>query len=284
MRKHIQRFLIVLTVQATLAPAANCDLVAQAKIQETLENILVSSEDKAPEDRIGAINAIAEQLLAGTHLERQTFLEQLIYFSTNNDAFESDNETPFAVGLLVDHAGFSQTEILDVVAPLWLEANVLMKKSLGEWVQVAVESGDASSFDNFLPYMRHSFATSKKLPDGLVAYLYERSPKRALTTMGRFFGADPEGLKTLLNETQTLPSSHFGVVTGRNFGEFSPVQVDCLKRLSTSPHWWVRMFALEVASLSNSSHARELLGSLANDEHDLIRRVATLDLQKKLEN
>lgn len=270
---------LLLTVQPFTFDASG-ELVPSAEMQKRLTELFVAQGDAEWEAKVPLIDAFAAELSKATAEKRLFVLEQLVYFSAYEYAFEDKMETPFAVGHLVEKAAFSSNEVLTASIENWIGADERLRKAIDEWVPVAVE-WSRDSLDEFIPYLKSSKGGDGELSEAAVAYMFDRSPERALLTLERLFGADEDAIARIREKVESLPELMFGKYSERKVRQDIAGRTGLLEKLSADERWWARYFALSVAGPVSELRPPGLVERLANDPHPYVKRAALRFLGRK---
>ena len=266
-------FSTILTMLVSLPSAwVHAEILPDSQVQVRLSELFIAQGQEAWNSKEAIIRETAESLKKEDYSERHRFLEQLVYFTAFNEG--KVHETPFAVGLLIKWAGFTEREIVEATIPHWIGASEPLKRAIDEWVEVLGESGHSQTFDDLAPYFAGS-ADDKSAPsENWVAYLFYRSPKRALLTFEQVYGSGEKGLDRLRNATKGDPCADLGKIREVELKKFGPEELEKLKPFASSPDWWVRMYALSIARHLGTPEAKSLIGALSMDKNEVVRRAA----------
>lgn len=272
MSRHIIKIVLLLGLHLVLLDVS-AEITPSADMQKKLTDLLVAGGDAEWKTKEAPLNAFATELSNAAPEQRHFVLEQLVYFSAYEDAFEKNEDTPFAIGYLFKKVTFSSDEILSASIEHWLGADERMRKAINEWVPAAFESKE-ESFDELIPYLRKSQGEDGELSEAAVAYMFDRSPVRALLTLERLFGAEEETIVKLREEVSLLPEPYLGSYTSRIVQGEQSVKKRLLERLSTDKRWWVRYYALSVVGPVKELSSPDLMKRFWHDSHDYVKRAA----------
>ncbi len=263
-----------------------CDVRALEKIipstemQGKLEQMFVANGDADWKTKEPLIDAFALEFTNATSDKRHFVLEQLIYFSAHEDAFETNEGTPFAIGHLILKASISNDEMLTAAIEHWIDADAKLRKAIDTWVQSTTKS-DVNSFDGFLPYLEKNRHDNGEPSENAVAYMFERSPERAMLTLERLFGADDEAIERLREEVKLLPKLRFGKYSTKDSEKNKTEQKDLLKRLTVDERWWIRYYAFVIAASAGEVAPEDFATDMKKDPHDFVRNAASRILKSE---
>jgi hypothetical protein len=261
--------LIALLVDAqVLAPrtggeaiAATGEIVADAELQAGIARV---ARAEGAEDVAAALDAL-RRLSAPDFSD---LVPQLAIFLLGADG-EREGMAPAVV---VDRLGISRAQILRAVEPHLGISDGALRAQL-ENLLGAVDGGPAGSVD-FGEYRALIAERRASPPAALVAYMFERSPADAATTLGEVYASGAarsaasaqvslvEGARGALARTGSLPVATRAQVAST------------LEALARHPDWWVRCYAAAV--LRENARLADLGGAavrerLANDPDERVR-------------
>jgi hypothetical protein len=253
---------------------ASAEITPSAEMQNKLKELFVANGDAEWKTKEAPINAFAAELSNAAPKKRHFVLEQLVYFTAYEDAYEKNKETPFAISYLFEKATFSNDEVLAASIEHWIGADDRLKKAINGWAPVAFQSAE-DSFDELIPYLQKSQGEDGELSEAAIAYMYDRSAKRALLTLERLSGSDEEGIERLREEVSLLPEPYFGSYKSKKLQGDQSVKKGLLEKLSADERWWVRYYALSVAGPVKELSSPDLMRRLSNDPHVYVKRAAS---------
>lgn len=281
MSKYIMMIVLLLGFQFFVSDVS-AEIAPSVEMQKKLTDLFVADGDAEWKTKEAPINAFAAELSNAAPEKRHFVLEQLVYFSAYEDAFEKNKETPFAIGFLFKKVTFSSDEILSASIEHWIGADERLRKAINEWVPVAVE-WSKDSLDEFIPYLKSSRGGDGELSEAAVAYMFDRSPDGALLTLERLFGADEEAIARLREEVESLPELRFGHYFQKRVQEDRAVKMRLLEKLSADERWWARYFALSVVGAVNELHSPDLMQRFLNDSNNHVKRAASRFREKSFQ-
>lgn len=204
----------------------------------------------------------------------QDLIPQLFLFS--KDA--TDTREAMAFGALVDQLRIPDVAIVRALVPLLESSDGELCREIGN---VLSEFEDRSvdrppSFSVYRGLLEERLRSGRDLPFGLLQYLYETDPGTALLLMMRIHAVDVLESKGILWAEHVVADSlwkqRYGFLAR---DEIEPGALEQIGFLSRHARWWARASAAAIMSRHTAFSHAELEDALRQDEHPLVRKLAT---------
>lgn len=151
----------------------------------------------------------------------QELVRQLLYFSVH----AQDTRQGMLPLVLVEQLNISEDDRVAAIIPLLNTRDQSVLKQAYEWLQVVDFDSETQEFR----FSRHENVLRRKsvdVPNGLIKYMYAKSPDAALSSLANVY-LDKDEAKALVDQ-----------VKGED-------EVLAVVRLSKRPEWWAKLYAAE---------------------------------------
>ncbi|MDI6774690.1 MAG: hypothetical protein QME60_04745 [Verrucomicrobiota bacterium] len=177
----------------------------------------------------------------------QKFVLQLLYFSEHA---RSTRQGMLPL-VLVEQMNISASDRVAAIVPLLETDDQSVLKIAYEWLEVIDFDGNAQQF-KFNRYRDAIRDSGTNVPQGLVKYMYTKSPDAALSSLATVY-LDRDEAKSLIDQVR---------------GEDDARAVD---RLSQRREWWAHLYVVAMMEKNPSLRTPELLRKLEQDPDPLVR-------------
>lgn len=284
------------------------DLFSQSNptVQETLETIANNLNQLSDtRNRIQALQTVGK--LRETNDDQSELVRQIAIFSA-----APGEQQPLMSLAILELLDLKPSVIIESLSPYLNTENTNLRSFVRDWFQSHDNGGsDATpltpvNFEDYEDYLRRKLQKKEAIPEAFSAYIFERSPSRALIAFNR---ADKRGeivdrLNAMRDDLEQKanggvdqlprPKAGFGSNElllaehqisnaiwlkhhkyGEQFHKVLPDVREQLQVLATQEQWWVRLYVVEVMRRHAELRDPKSLGDLRHDPHELVRASAS---------
>jgi hypothetical protein len=247
---------------------AKKDIKADQRIQAKLEQLISSIQlDEKKELTRERLRAVAKELK--TSYNDADLIPQIVLY----EATAKKEQTAIATNLLLLQfiEDLGRSRIMGILSPFLSTDNERIKTRLYEIMNYCCEGRPTIDFNRIFSMMR---AKGGAIPDGLVAYMYDRSPGEAMLGYMRYYNierSNPERQNLLLAEREvgnTLWKHQFLLLEHHKVEPSAMVESE---KLSRHKEWWVRLYVAEIMRQHKGFRQPETIERLKKDKHPLVR-------------
>ena len=240
----------------------------------------------------------------------EILIQQLIYFQvatmknfnmkniTSNEMEERMNSAYFVLSklLTLDEKSMRLTSpsaqiLISAIIPYLGTEDTDLKKQLERMLKMidycGIDKVDYSEYKSFIEKRKDN------LPEGLIKYMFHRSPGEAFLTLAQIFIHDPEERRSIIQSEEIIEQDfrkrYLGPV--ESSVKISSKAVEAFNKLSKYEYWWVRLYFAEIlrkdpyAPLYVETTLPEIIKSLEQDGHPLVKEtMAEMKREKQIKS
>jgi hypothetical protein len=204
------------------------------------------------------------------------FLEQLLYYYSNQ---QNDRQRRFRAFLLVGHLRLPKTVIAEVASRYAYAEDEDLSAEARRLLHIAEEGWRGEPGRYYEPVIR---ARKDDSALGLIRFMFETSPERAIRVMLRVEEDDRTDLRSVrwgehvVSDYLWKRRHRFDQAADETLAS-AVKELDAMSRHGT---WWVRLYVAQILRQYAQLRTPELIERLKADEHELVRR-AILEIDKR---
>lgn len=187
----------------------------------------------------------------------------------------ADMKNTMTGGVILGELKLQDRDLVEAVMPL-LGSNNPDEVKAARGALEGVEDRSAGRRPDYSTYraiLEERIRAKQELPAPFVRYIYEAHPGEALLAMMRAHQLrEPAELKEILWAEHVVSDT----LWKQQFGFLAPTAVEPeaagqLSRLAGHPQWWARLYAVEIMRQHEAFHQAEVVETLQDDAHELVR-------------
>ncbi len=197
----------------------------------------------------------------------EILIPQLLYYS----AHAKDMKHAMAAGFIIEQLGISKRSIALSLIPYLDAKDAVLQKEMYNWLG-GVDFDETTKTSNFSLYETIIREKKQAPPRGLIQYMYQRSPKKALQALTNIYTKESQVKESVIKANAIVEED----INKRYYGHLEDrykVNVEAKKALddlSKNNQWWVRLYATEIIGREPALRSPEILDRLKKDANPLV--------------
>ncbi|RLC40329.1 MAG: hypothetical protein DRH49_07285 [Candidatus Coatesbacteria bacterium] len=216
--------------------------------------------------------------LGGKDYEK--LIPQLVYYSVyGKELLKGRVEKPDVVeamfaGVIIEQLKISKEQIVNAILPFLRTKDEHLRKEMYNWLG-GYDYNETTRSRDYSYYQSLIQAKKDNPPQGLIQYMYWRSPQTALITLMNIYlqSEEEKEIITICKDIieEDIKNRYYGPMEEK--ANISPEAISSLNELSRYKQWWIHLYVAEIIKQHPEFNNPEIIERLKQDKHPLVQKV-----------